>query len=69
MSNGVSKQNVLNGIMAAAGSDSNTDGSDEGEEVTTYDVSNIKEDDNDNVELVIEPKAIKPKKVLMYCQH
>ena len=58
---GVSKQNVLNGIMAAAGSDSNTDGSDEGEEVTTYDVSNIKEDDNDNVELVIEPKAIKPK--------
>ena len=57
---GVSKQNVLNGIMAAAGSDSNTDGSDEGEEVTSYDVSDIKEE-GDNVELVIEPKAIKPK--------
>ena len=58
---GISKQNVLNGIMAAAGSDSNTDCSDEGDEITTYDVSDLKEEDNDNVELIIEPKAIKPK--------
>lgn len=58
----VSKQNVLNGIMAAAGSDSNTSGSDEGEDVITYDVSDVKEEEgNDNVELVIEPKSLKPK--------
>ena len=52
--------------MAAAGSDSNTDGSDEGEEVTSYDVSDIKEENGDNVELVIEPKAIKQKKNLYF---
>ena len=58
---GISKQNVLNGIMAAAGSDSNTDGSDEGDEVTTYNVSDDKEENGDNVELVIEPKTLKPR--------
>ncbi len=62
---GVSKQNVLNGIMAAAGSDSNTDGSDEGEEVARYDVLDSKEEEgSDNVELVIEPKVLKPKEAV-----
>jgi len=54
---GVSKQNVLTGLLAAASSDSNTECSDDGE-----DVVNIN-GDNNNVELLIEPKVITPKEV------